>query len=114
MFIFARQYSSLRLLPILLDFLSLCAHMEETIILQELENLVEDLGIEIRYDDFEGRGGLCRYGGKICLIVNRALSSSERIHLLAAALARFPLDDVFIRPQVRELLAGARVARKMC
>ncbi len=78
--------------------------MEETIILQELENLVEGLDIEIRYVDFEGRGGLCRYGGKSCLIVNRTLSSNERIHLLGTALARFPLDDVFIRPQVRELL----------
>lgn len=86
------------------DLRLLCVLMEETIILQELESLVEDLDIEIRYDDFEGRGGLCRYGGKICLIVNRALSSSERIYLLGTALARFPLEDVFIRPQVRELL----------
>ena len=52
----------------------------------------------------EGRGGLCKYGGKNYLIVNRSLSVQERIHLLSRALSRFPLDDVFLRPQIRELL----------
>ena len=78
--------------------------MDGSIILQELESLAEDLAIEIRYDDFEGRGGLCRYGGRAYLILNRTLPVDERIDLISRALARFPLDDVFIRPQVREVL----------
>jgi len=78
--------------------------MDDAIILQELEGLAADLAIEIRYDTLEGRGGLCKYGGKAFLIVNRSLSVQERIHLLSRALSRFPLDDVFLRPQVRELL----------
>lgn len=78
--------------------------MEDSIILQDLESLATDLAIEIRYDALEGRGGLCKYGGKTYLIVNRSLSVQERIHLLSRALSRFPLDDVFLRPQVREIL----------
>ena len=78
--------------------------MDDSIILQDLESLATDLAIEIRYDALEGRGGLCKYGGKTYLIVNRSLSVQERIHLLSRALSRFPLDDVFLRPQVRELL----------
>ena len=78
--------------------------MDEAIILQDLETLAEGLAVEVRYDDFEGRGGLCRYGGKTYLIINRAFSVSERIDLICSGLARFSLDDVFIRPQVRKLL----------
>jgi len=78
--------------------------MDDSIILQDLESLATDLAIEIRYDALEGRGGLCKYGGKTYLIVNRSLSVQERIHLLSRALSRFPLDDVFLRPQIRELL----------
>ena len=76
--------------------------MENTFLLQELENLASELDIDICYDDFEGQGGLCRYQGKTRLIVNRALSISERLQLIGRALARFPLDALFIRPQVRE------------
>ena len=78
--------------------------MDDSIILQDLESLAADLAIEIRYDSLEGRGGLCKYGGKTCLILNRSLSVQEHIHLLSRALSRFPLDDVFLRPRVRELL----------
>jgi hypothetical protein len=81
--------------------------MDDAIILQELETLAADLTIEVRYDALESRGGLCRYGGKTCLIVNSALSIPERVQLLSSALSRFPLDDVFLRPQVRQLLEGS-------
>lgn len=78
--------------------------MEEALLLQDLETLAGALNVEIRYDDLDRRGGLCRYAGKACLILQQGLSVPERIDLLARALARFPLDDVFIRPHVRELL----------
>ena len=78
--------------------------MKDAIFLQELEAVAEELGIEVQYDDFEGKGGLCRYNGKSRLIVNRFLSERERIALIAGVLARQPLGGIFIRPQVRELL----------
>lgn len=76
--------------------------MDDAILLQELETLVEGLDIEVRYDDFEGRGGLCRYGGRSYLIVNHELDTGARVRLLCRVLARLPIDSVFIRPQVRE------------
>ena len=71
---------------------------------EDLEGLAADLGIDLRYDALEGRGGLCKYGGKTCLILNRSLSVQERIHLLSRALSRFPLDDVFLIPAIREAI----------
>ncbi len=78
--------------------------MDQVAILQELETLAADLAVEIRYEELDGRGGLCRYGDKTCIIANRALQVSERVHLLSKELSRFPLDDIFIRPRIRELL----------
>ncbi len=82
--------------------------MDATILLQELETLASGLGIEVRYDDFEGQGGLCRYGGRSYLIVNRELNTEARVHVLCRALARLSLDAVFIRPQVRERIEKCR------
>ena len=79
--------------------------MDESILLQELETLAEELGVEVRYDAFEGRGGLCRYGGKTYLILSDELDVGERVNVFCRALARLPLDAVFIRPQVRARIA---------
>jgi hypothetical protein len=81
--------------------------MDNAIVLQELEALAGDLEVEVRYDDLDGHGGLCRYGGRSYLIISHALALPERIHLLCKELSRFSLDDVFVRPQLRELIDSA-------
>ncbi|MSR83203.1 MAG: hypothetical protein EXS58_09815 [Candidatus Latescibacteria bacterium] len=78
--------------------------MNQALLLQELETLAAQLGVEVRYEDLESSGGLCRYGSKLCLIANRHLPPAERIRLLSRELGRLPLEGVFLRPSVRELL----------
>lgn len=74
--------------------------------LQELEALAADLAVEVRYEDLGGRGGLCRFGGRTCLLVDRNLSVPERVDLFVRGLSALPLEGVFIRPHLRELLEG--------
>jgi hypothetical protein len=78
--------------------------MDDVSILRELENLAGELGLEIRYETIESYGGLCRVGDKRCLILNKSSLLSEVVGVLSQALSRFPLEDVFINPHVRELL----------
>ena len=78
--------------------------MDGVSILRELENLADELDLDIRYEAIDGSGGLCRVGDKRCLILNRSSSLNELVRVLSLALSRFPLEDVFINPHVRELL----------
>ena len=79
--------------------------MEEAQLLQQLEALAVDLGVEIRYDDLEeSRGGLCRCRDRTYLVVDHHLSLPQRVQLLSCELSRLCLDDVFLRPDLRELL----------
>ena len=78
--------------------------MDDVLALQELENLAGELSIEIRYDDVDGEGGLCRFAGKTCLILSSALSTTERVRMVSRALSRYSLDEMFVRPSVRELI----------
>ncbi len=78
--------------------------MNQALLLQELETLAAQLGVEVRYEELESAGGLCRYGGKYRLILSRNLSSAGRIRRLGRELSRLPLEGVFLRPSVRELL----------
>jgi hypothetical protein len=78
--------------------------MRQAEILQELEALAQELDVEVCYEIFEGYGGLCRYGGRTRLIVNRHLGPAQQVRLFCQALSRLPLERVFIRPRLRELL----------
>ena len=80
--------------------------MDTASILQELETVASSIAVEIRYDDVETRGGLCRFGDgdHLLLVVNERLTPAERIEVLVEAMASLPLDNVFVRPQIREML----------
>ena len=79
--------------------------MDNAAIHRELEAVTEQLGVEIRVADLEGcRGGICRLGEKRFLLVDASLSLAERIRLMLEEIVNLPLETVFVRPQLRELL----------
>ncbi len=84
--------------------------MEARALLKALEDLAAELSVDVRFEELESAGGLCRYGGKTCLLVNRHLSVAERVELMAAELASLPRDHIFLRPQVRDILESRQTA----
>ncbi|MCK4728431.1 MAG: hypothetical protein KAT27_05880 [Desulfobacterales bacterium] len=80
---------------------------------QYLEDLAEQLGISIRYDDFSdpevpATSGLCKVRGRRFYIMDRSKGLSEKISLLSQCLCRMDLDDVYVLPAIRELLDATR------
>ena len=83
--------------------------MTDTQLLQELEALAERLSIEVSVGNLGGSpGGLCRYGGKRRLLVERRLSVPERVEVFLKALSQMPLEGVFVAPGVRERIEKVR------
>jgi hypothetical protein len=86
--------------------------MEETRLLQELEEIAERLSIAVRYDDFIGmdfkvKGGLCKLRGRNLIIMDRRAPIGERIDLLVRVLRRFDLSSVSTRPYIRLIIEGS-------
>lgn len=77
-------------------------------LLQELELVAEKLGIQTVYDTFSGRGGGCRVVANRYIVINKRLSDDVKAELFLAALCELPIDEVYIKPDIRELLEGAR------
>ena len=78
-----------------------------------LEECADRLGIPVRYaalatEELAGRGGLCVFKGEPLIVIERSLSQAEKTHLLAAGLAHFDLEDVYMPPAVREAIDAAR------
>ena len=85
--------------------------MDESTILDQLEELAERLGVRIRYeaikqdeDSINVVGGLCLLRGEYVVIINSKATMQDRIKTLATALKHFELDQIYLRPVLRELL----------
>jgi hypothetical protein len=87
--------------------------MPATRLLAELQSLAARLGVTVRAEPFggeilDGRGGLCRIRGQALVVMDAKLGTEDRIAVLAAALATFDLDGVFVAPVVRRRIEAAR------
>jgi hypothetical protein len=94
--------------------------MDQGAIIDQLEELAERFGIQIRYEPIsleeEGInlvGGLCKLRGEKLLIINSKAPLSDKIQALAQALSNFDLDQIYIRPAIRGLIEGDATTRKL-
>ncbi len=85
--------------------------MDENVILDQLEEVIEKLGVQIRYDAIKQDensinvvGGLCLLQGEYLLIINSKATIREKIWTLGMALKQFDYEEIYIRPVLRELL----------
>ena len=73
-------------------------------LLQEMEGLVEQLSIPIRYEKGNFKGGLCRLNDDRIFIINKTLPLEQKLQIFREELVRINLEDIFIRPVLREYL----------
>ena len=85
--------------------------MNEEVLLNQLEELAEKLGILVRdeninIEETSSTGGLCRIEGKYVLILNSRVTVKEKNQVMIKALQQFDLSEIYIKPVIRELLEG--------
>jgi hypothetical protein len=79
--------------------------------LAELESVAQKKSIRVSYESIGGElgaGGLCKVKGEHRVIVDKRATDGEKVTVLAQALARFGLDDVFISEETRGLIERHR------
>lgn len=82
--------------------------MTQELILQGFETLIQNLSIDLRYEKGDFTGGLCRIGNKDIFIINHKLPIDKKINLIADELCRLKLNQIYIRPVLRELIEKKR------
>ena len=83
--------------------------MNEDVLLSQLEDLAEKLGILVRdeninIEESSSSGGLCRIEGEYVLILNSKATVKEKNQVMIKALQQFNLSAIYIKPVIRELL----------
>ena len=82
-------------------------------IVKELEDAARQLGVQVRREKGNFRGGYCVRNDEELLMLNKNHPAEAHVAILAEALRSLPVDTVFLRPAVRRALddAWARAAR---
>jgi murein endopeptidase len=76
--------------------------MRNSELLSKLEEIVDQLGLELRWDEGDFTGGICRLGDRKILVMNRSLPTFEKIRVLCQSLSRADLSRIFVLPAIRE------------
>ncbi len=78
--------------------------MDTTTILDELEDAAERLGVEVRTEKGNFRGGRCIVGGEELIMLNTRHQPETQLVVMAEALRDAPLDTIYLKPAVRDAL----------
>lgn len=78
--------------------------MKQEEIIAELEDAAKQLGVTIRYEKGDFEGGFCILKTQKVLIVNKKLMPNRKAAVLAVAMQEIGLENVFIKPALREYI----------
>lgn len=82
--------------------------MEQEKILDELESLLANLAIELRYEKGDFVGGFYRYKDRQQIVINKDLTINQKIRIIAQELrSNSELESVFLVPALREVIENA-------
>jgi hypothetical protein len=87
-------------------------NMSNEEVLLALETLAQALQIQVRYEKGDFIGGLCRFGEQQALLLQKSDPIHRKIHILARELGTFDLDQLYVLPALRDLIAAELQARE--
>jgi hypothetical protein len=78
-------------------------------LLIQLEDLAGRLNIQVQYESLKNEdpssfGGFCRIRHQHMIIIHSKATISRKIDIFTDALRRFDIDDLYMRPALREHL----------
>jgi hypothetical protein len=87
--------------------------MKNEDLIQELQTAAAQIGITVRWERGDFEGGYCILRDQKILLINKRLMPLRKAAVLATALHGIGLDNVYLKPAVREFVEdeAARSAR---
>ncbi|MFO8164082.1 MAG: hypothetical protein R6T98_06065 [Desulfatiglandales bacterium] len=91
--------------------------MQNSKVLQYLEELAFQLGIEIVNERLGGtdvsiEGGLCKVKGTYKIFMDPSTPIQNKIEILARSLSSFHTEEVYLLPFIREILQKAKTSQQ--
>jgi hypothetical protein len=78
--------------------------MKHEDLIQELQTAAAQIGITVRYERGDFEGGYCILRDQKLLLINKRLMPVRKAAVLATALNGIGLENVYLKPAVREFV----------
>lgn len=78
--------------------------MKQEDIVGELESLVSSLGLELRYEKGDFKGGDCILYDQNLVVMNKKNSPTQQITLLSRVVGLYGGDDLYMKPFIRQIV----------
>lgn len=79
---------------------------------EELRAVAEQMGIQVIIDKGNFRGGYCLVYTEKKIVLNKMLPAEGKAAKLAESLKHFPLDELYLKPALREYLEMTMPSQK--
>lgn len=76
-------------------------------VVRALEEAARQLGLEVRWEKGNFRGGRCVLDGREMVMLNKNHPPEVHLAVLAESLHGLPIETVYLRPAVREAMEAA-------
>ena len=78
--------------------------MENQELLTELESIASQLGIKLRYEKGDFEGGYCVLKSERIIVINKKLSPTLRLSVLARGISEIGLNNIYVKPALRDFI----------
>jgi hypothetical protein len=78
--------------------------MKQEDIIAELEGLVSSLGLDLRYEKGDFKGGDCILYDQNLVVMNKKNSLTQQITLLSRVVGLYGGDDLYMKPFIRQIV----------
>ena len=73
-------------------------------LIQELEELAQHMGIRIRFEKGDFKGGYCILKEEKVVVINKRLHEMKKASVLAQALGEIGIEQTYVKPNLREFI----------
>ncbi len=73
-------------------------------IIQDLKNLAQQMGAEVRFEKGDFKGGYCLLKESKVIVVNKMANLQRKVMILSMALKELGIDKIYLTPKLREII----------
>lgn len=73
-------------------------------IIDELKQIAAQLGVSVRFEKGDFKGGFCIVKENKIIVINKFANTQRKAAILATALKELGIDDIYINPRLREII----------
>jgi hypothetical protein len=73
-------------------------------ILKDLKALAQEMGVKVRFERGDFKGGYCIVKESKIIVINKLSSLQRKVITLAAGLRELGIDEIYLPPKLREVI----------